>query len=94
MKSKGYINWMIVICVSSTALMSSGCATYPLPDGARKHVTSTVSILHNDGIVIHVLNNSDTPKTVRARIYKNTGAGAVQVSDSGTLTVAPATVGC
>lgn len=89
MKSKYDLYWIILICVLFAVLMFSGCATYPLPDGARKHVTSTVSTLDNDGIVIHILNVSDAAKTARARIYKNTGAGAVQVSDTGTVAVTP-----
>ena len=88
MKNKDSTRWLIGACVLLTALMFIGCATYPLPDGARTHVTSTVSTLDNDGIVLHVLNYSDMQKTIRARIYRNTGAGAVQVTDSGTIAVA------
>ena len=59
------------------------------PDGPRQYVTCTVSLLEHDGIVIHVLNFSNDPQTVRVKIYKNTGAGAQQVCDSNDTPVTP-----
>jgi hypothetical protein len=43
-----------------------------------EYVTSTVSVLANDGIVVHVLNHSSSKEATRVRMYQNTGAGAVQ----------------
>ena len=72
----------IVVGILAT-LLGSGCATYPLQDGPRKYVTSAVSVLDNDGIVVHVLNYDTVTRTARVHIYKNTGAGAVEVVDTG-----------
>lgn len=59
------------------------------PDDPRQYVTCTVSLLANDAIVIHVLNFSTDQKTVRVKIYTNTGAGAQQVYDTSDITVTP-----
>lgn len=54
-----------------------------------EYVTSTVSTLKNDGIVVHVLNHSAVLHKTHVHIFQNTGAGAVQVADSGSVGVAP-----
>jgi hypothetical protein len=50
-----------------------------------EYVTSGVSLLDGDGIVVHVVNDSDVPEKVRVVIYKNSGAGAITVSESGAV---------
>ena len=52
-------------------------------------MTSGVSVLANDGIVVHVVNDSGISENTRVVIYKNTGAGAVTVVDTGVVAVAP-----
>jgi hypothetical protein len=42
-----------------------------------EYVTGTVSVLLNDGIVIHAVNDSAAQAQTEAIIYRNTGAGAV-----------------
>ncbi len=54
-----------------------------------EYVTSAVSVLVNDGIVVHVVNDSGVAEDTRVVIYQNTGAGAVTVVDSGRVTVGP-----
>ena len=48
-------------------------------------VTSAVSQLKNDGIVVHVVNDSSVSENARAVIYQNTGAGAKTVVDTGSV---------
>ena len=55
---------------------------------ALEYVTSSVSVLPNDGIVVHVVNDSPVPEDVHVVIYQNTGAGAVTVADTGRVSVA------
>jgi hypothetical protein len=55
---------------------------------ALEYVTSSVSVLANDGIVVHVVNDSAVPEDVHVVIYQNTGAGAVTVADTGRVSVA------
>ncbi|MGF6755237.1 hypothetical protein [Paraburkholderia sp. GAS42] len=50
-----------------------------------EYVTSTVSLLVNDGIAVHVLNNGASTERARIQFFENTGAGAVQVADSGDI---------
>ena len=54
-----------------------------------EYVTSSVSMRDNDGIVVHVVNDSGVTESTRVVIYKNTGAGAVTVADTGIVTVTP-----
>ncbi len=58
-----------------------------------EYVTSTVSLLvtagQGDGIVVHVVNDSDAAENARVVIYRNTGAGAITVVDTGTIAVVP-----
>ncbi|HEY2351793.1 MAG TPA: hypothetical protein VGH83_04740 [Candidatus Acidoferrum sp.] len=54
-----------------------------------EYVTSTVSMLKGDGIVVHVVNDSATGESARVIIYQNTGAGAVVAVDTGITAVAP-----
>lgn len=54
-----------------------------------EYVTSAVSMLDNDGIVVHVVNDSGVAENVRVVIYQNTGAGAVTVVDTGRVLVTP-----
>jgi|SRR5215469_7389173 len=54
-----------------------------------EYVTSTVSLLQGDGIVVHALNDSSINQSTHVIIYQNTGAGAVTVADSGTVLVVP-----
>ena len=54
-----------------------------------EYVTSTVSMLQADGIVVHVVNDSATSESTRVVIYQNTGAGAIVAVDSGITVVAP-----
>jgi hypothetical protein len=46
-----------------------------------EYVTGAVSLLDNDGIVVHVLNDNGGDEKARVVIYKDTGAGAVAVED-------------
>jgi hypothetical protein len=52
-----------------------------------EYVTSAVSVLQNDGIVVHVLNDSGAVAKTQVLIYQNTGAGAVTAVDSGVIDV-------
>ena len=54
-----------------------------------EYVTSAVSMLANDGIVVHVVNDSSQAENTRVVIYQNTGAGAVTVIDTGRVGVTP-----
>jgi hypothetical protein len=54
-----------------------------------EYVTSAVSVLANDGIVVHVVNDSGVAEGTRVVIYQNTGAGAITVVDTGRVSVAP-----
>jgi hypothetical protein len=63
----------------------------PRPRSTLKfeYVTSTVSVLKGDGIVVHVVNDSAVNTKTRVIIYQNTGAGAVVAVDTGDLAVTP-----
>jgi hypothetical protein len=39
-----------------------------------EYVTSAVSVLKGDGVVVHVVNDSAQSRNVRVVIYQNTGA--------------------
>jgi hypothetical protein len=54
-----------------------------------EYVTSAVSLLNGDGIVVHVINDSNIAEDVQVIIYKNTGAGASTATDSGRVVVTP-----
>jgi hypothetical protein len=54
-----------------------------------EYVTSTVSLLQGDGIVVHVLNDSSISEGTHVVIYQNTGAGAIVAADSGNVVVVP-----
>lgn len=54
-----------------------------------EYVTSAVSLLRNDGIVVHVVNDNPAPGKSQVVIYQNTGAGAVTATDSGPVDVIP-----
>ena len=54
-----------------------------------EYVTSAVSVLANDGIVVHIVNDSPATGAARAVIYQNTGAGAVTATDSGLVSIIP-----
>lgn len=54
-----------------------------------EYVTSAVSVLANDGIVVHVVNDSGVTENTRVVIYQNTGAGAITVADTGRVAVTP-----
>jgi hypothetical protein len=47
-----------------------------------------VSVLANDGIVVHVLNYSARERGIRVQVFQR-GAGASQVLDTGSVSVAP-----
>jgi hypothetical protein len=51
-----------------------------------EYVTSAVSLLHGDGIVVHVVNDSGGAENAHIVVYQNTGAGAFPV---GTIVVVP-----
>ena len=55
-----------------------------------EYVTSAVSVLKGDGIVIHILNHSDAAANAHVTIYMNTGAGAKVATDSGSVAVTAA----
>jgi hypothetical protein len=62
------------------------------PAGSKaefEYVTSAVSLLDHDGIVVHVVNDSPVLRTARVVIYRNTGAGAVTATDSGMINITP-----
>jgi hypothetical protein len=54
-----------------------------------EYVTSAVSMLEGDGVVVHVVNDSSTTRSSQIIIYRNTGAGAVTAADSNSVGVAP-----
>jgi hypothetical protein len=54
-----------------------------------EYVTSAVSVLKGDGIVVHVVNDNSAPAQTQVVIYQNTGAGAVKVVDTGVVNVIP-----
>ena len=54
-----------------------------------EYVTSAVSLLNGDGIVVHIVNDSGVAENTHVVIYKNTGAGASTVTDSGSVVVTP-----
>ena len=54
-----------------------------------EYVTSAVSVLKGDGIVVHVVNDSGTSESAHVIIYQNTGAGAITAADSGVAAVIP-----
>jgi hypothetical protein len=54
-----------------------------------EYITSTVSLLKDDGIVVHVVNDSDVAGNTHVVIYMNTGAGASIATDSGSVVVTP-----
>ena len=56
---------------------------------AFEYVTSAVSLLRSDGIVVHVVNDSGAAENAHVVIYQNTGAGASPVADSGSVEIAP-----
>ena len=53
-----------------------------------EYVTSAVSLSVDDGIVVHVVNDSPLNQKTRIIIYQNTGAGSTISTDSGDMTVA------
>lgn len=59
------------------------------PAFALEYVTSALSARTEDGIGVHVVNDSSVAESTRVVIYKNTGAGAVTVADTGRVTVTP-----
>ena len=59
------------------------------PEFELEYVTSAVSLMNGDGIVIHVVNDSDNSHQTQAVIYENTGAGAVAVTDIGIVNLIP-----
>jgi hypothetical protein len=54
-----------------------------------EYVTSAVSLLKDDGIVVHVVNDSALTAKSEIVIYQNTGAGAVTATDTGPAEVVP-----
>ncbi|HEU4391976.1 MAG TPA: hypothetical protein VFV34_29590 [Blastocatellia bacterium] len=46
-----------------------------------EYVTSAVSVMKGDGIVVHVVNDGAALENARVVIYQNTGAGARTVTD-------------
>jgi hypothetical protein len=59
-----------------------------------EYVSSTVSVIVNgagqgDGIVVHVVNNSNVKEEARVIIFHNTGAGAVVATDTGVVDIIP-----
>jgi hypothetical protein len=54
-----------------------------------EYVTSAVSLLAGDGIVVHVVNDGSVKQNTRVIIYRNTGAGANISTDSGDVIVTP-----
>jgi hypothetical protein len=54
-----------------------------------EYVTSAVSVPTGDSIVVHVVNDSGVAENTRVVIFKNTGAGAVTVADTGRVVVTP-----
>ena len=58
-----------------------------------EYITGAVGVAANDGIAVSVLNHSDLNESARVRIFMNTGAGAVQATDSGVLLLPPTWTG-
>lgn len=54
-----------------------------------EYVTSAVSMRPDDAIGIHVVNDSSVAGSTRVVIYRNTGAGAITVADTGIVTLTP-----
>lgn len=54
-----------------------------------EYVTSGISLIHGDGVVVHVVNDSGVNESTHVVIYQNTGAGALTATDSGLVQVAP-----
>lgn len=54
-----------------------------------EYVTSAVGMVTNDIILVDVVNDSGVAENVRVVIYKNTGAGAVTMADTGRVVVTP-----
>ena|SRR5258708_26853443 len=59
----------------------------------REYVTSTVSLLENDGIVVQVVNDDAVGGTIQILIFQDTGAGAVTAVDTGIVNVTPTSMG-
>ena len=53
------------------------------------YVSSAVSLRTDDGIAIHIVNDNSFSGAAEVLIYKNTGAGAVTVADSGIVNLTP-----
>ena len=53
-----------------------------------EYVTSAVGMGLNDNILVDVVNDSGVVENTRVVFYKNTGAGAVVVADTGRVNVA------
>lgn len=53
-----------------------------------EYVTGAVALVTDDGILVDGVNDSGVTENVRLVIYKNTGAGAVLVADTGRVNVA------
>lgn len=54
-----------------------------------EYVTSAVSVFKDDGIGVHVVNDSGASENTRVVIFQNTGAGASTVVDTGSVVVIP-----
>jgi hypothetical protein len=54
-----------------------------------EYVTSAIGMVMNDNILVDVVNDSGVAENVRLVIYKNAGAGAVTVADTGRVVVTP-----
>ena len=54
-----------------------------------EYVSSDVSLLVDDGFVVHVVNDNSFSGAARVLIFQNTGAGAVTVADTGVVTLTP-----
>ena len=54
----------------------------------RQYVSGAVSALNGDGIVVHVINDSDAVENTHVTIYLNTGGGATVAEDTGNTAVA------
>jgi len=54
-----------------------------------EYVTSALPSYVNDGIGVQVVNDSSVAQNTRVVIYKNTGAGAVTVADTGHVNLGP-----
>lgn len=54
-----------------------------------EYVTSSVSVLKDDGIVVHIVNDNPAAGLAHVVIYRNTGGGAVTVTDTGVVALTP-----